>query len=241
VLLAGGRGRGVKSSPSDLEAVLARWIAQTKVPAPPLERFNPDELSALVGTTEHQGMAAAVDPYPYVDGGQVLKDYTLVVALHGVEDPHNLGAVIRTAECAGAAVVIPRHRAVEVTPAVVKASAGATEHASVARVRNLADFLLEAKKAGFWVYGAAAGAASRYDSQDYRLPTCFVLGSEGEGLGQRVTSVCDVLVRLPLMGHLESLNVSVAAGVLLYEALRQREASCAASAADSSLFPDEGG
>ncbi len=241
VFLAERRGQAAKGGPADLEVILSRWLAETGTPAPPIERLTAEELSALLGTTEHQGVAAAVDPYPYLDGTQVLLDHTLVVALDGVEDPHNLGAVIRTAECAGAAVVIPRHRAAEVTPAVVRASAGATEHAAVARVRNLADFLLEAKQAGFWVYGAAAGADTRYDSQDYRLPTCFVLGSEGEGLGQRVASVCDVLVGLPLLGRIDSLNVSVATGVLLYEALRQRGTPCAGSQADSSVFPDEGG
>jgi 23S rRNA (guanosine2251-2'-O)-methyltransferase len=141
-----------------------------------------------------------------------------------VQDPHNLGAVIRTAEGAGAGVIIPRHRAVEVTPAVVKASAGATEHAAVAQVRNMADFLEEAKKAGFWVYGTAAGATGDYTEQDYSYPTVFVLGSEGEGVGHRVESLCDVVVALPLVGRVESLNVSVSAGILLYEALRQRAA-----------------
>jgi 23S rRNA (guanosine2251-2'-O)-methyltransferase len=171
---------------------------------------------------EHQGIAAEVDPYPYVEEAEILVGHSLLVVLDEVQDPHNLGAIIRTAEGAGAGVVIPRHRAAEVTAAVVKASAGATEHAAVARVRNLADFLGEAKKAGFWVYGTAAGAAGGYADQDYKCPTCFVLGSEGQGLGRRVESLCDVMVGLPLRGRVESLNVSVSAGILLYEALRQR-------------------
>ena len=178
--------------------------------------------SARLKTADHQGIAAEVDPYPYADLGVLLRDHTLLVALDEVQDPHNLGAIIRTAEGAGAGVLIPRHRAAEVTAAVVKASAGATEHAAVARVRNLADFLTQAKEAGFWVYGAAAEAESLYTGQDYRYPTCFVVGSEGEGLGRRVASLCDVMVSLPLAGQVESLNVSVSAGVLLYEAVRQR-------------------
>jgi 23S rRNA (guanosine2251-2'-O)-methyltransferase len=152
----------------------------------------------------------------------VLGSYSLLVALDRIQDPHNLGAIIRTAEGAGAAVVIPRHRSAEITAAVVKASAGATEHVRVARVRNLADALAEIRDAGFWIYGAAAEAAAPYDLQDYSGASCFVVGSEGEGLGRRVASVCDVMVTLPMVGHVDSLNVSVSAGVLLYEAVRQR-------------------
>jgi 23S rRNA (guanosine2251-2'-O)-methyltransferase len=122
-------------------------------------------------------------------------------------------------------VVITRHRAAEVTAAVVKASAGASEHTSVAQVRNLADFLAAAKEGGFWVYGAVADARDLYVSQDYRYPTCFAVGSEGKGLGKRVESLCDVLVSLPLRGAVGSLNVSVSTGILLYEAVRQRTAA----------------
>lgn len=188
----------------------------------PVRRLPPPELAALLGTTEHQGIGAEVEPYPYLELPVVLASHTLLVALEGVQDPHNLGAIVRTAEGAGAAVLIPRHRAAEVTAAAVKASAGATEHAAICRVRNLADALAEVKEAGFWIYGAAAEAELSYAGQDYRYPTCFVLGSEGEGMGRRVASLCDVLVSLPLLGKTESLNVSVSAGVLLYEALRQR-------------------
>ena len=114
-------------------------------------------------------MAALVDPYPYVEPERLLASHTLLVALDEIQDPHNLGAIIRTAEAAGAGIVIPRHRAAQVTGAVVKASAGATEHASVAMVRNLADFLQAAKEKGFWVYGAAAEAKAPYTAQDYTL------------------------------------------------------------------------
>jgi 23S rRNA (guanosine2251-2'-O)-methyltransferase len=234
-----------RSGAAELEEAVAAWLKESPR-RPSLRRLAADELTALVGTTEHQGVAAEVDPYPYLSAGEVLKRHTLVVALDGVQDPHNLGAVIRTAECAGAAVVIPRHRAVEVTPAVVRASAGATEHAAVAQVRNLADFLAEAKEAGFWVYGAVAGAGVRYSAQDFTYPSCLVLGSEGQGLGRRVAGLCDVLVCLPLRGRVESLNVSVAAGILLYEVLRQREAAAAAdadtrAAGAARAYPDEGG
>jgi 23S rRNA (guanosine2251-2'-O)-methyltransferase len=183
------------------------------------------ELAERVHTTEHQGVVATVDAYPYADVSRLLEECSLFVALDGIEDPHNLGAVVRSAEAAGAGVVIARHRAAEITAAVVKSSAGATEHAAIAQVRNLSDFLTDAKGKGFWIYGAAAGAESDYTTQDYKYPTCFVLGSEGRGLGRRVASLCDVIISMPLLGRVESLNVSVSAGILLYEALRQRRSS----------------
>ena len=206
----------------ELEGVLRSWCLGVDGAMSPVDRVSPGELSARLGTPDHQGIAAVVDPYPYLDPDEILADHTLLVALDKVQDPHNLGAIIRTAEGAGAGVLIPRHQAAEVTGAVVKASAGATEHAAVARVQNLSDFLMGAKKAGFWIYGAAADADNTYTSQDYTYPTCFVLGSEGKGLGRRVASLCDVMVGVPLAGRVESLNVSVSAGILLYEAIRQR-------------------
>lgn len=206
----------------DLEGMLPSWCAGVRAAQPPIDRVSAAELTNRLKTSDHQGIAAVVDPFPYLEPEDVLRDHTLMVALDGVQDPHNLGAVIRSAEGAGAAVIIPRHRAVEVTGSVVKASAGATEHAAVCRVRNLADFLGTAKKEGFWIYGAAAGASESYTGQDYGYSTCFVLGSEGEGLGRRVASLCDVMVGLPLAGRVGSLNVSVTSGILLYEAVRQR-------------------
>lgn len=194
-------------------------------PRPKVERLSAAELTQRTGSTDHQDVAALVDAYTYADPDDVLQSHTLLVALDEIHDPHNLGAVIRTAEAAGAAVVIPRHRTAQVTGAVVKASAGATEHAVVAMVRNLADFLTAAKEAGFWIYGAAANAEAAYTTQDYTYPTCFVMGSEGAGLGHRVASLCDVMVGLPLAGKVTSLNVSVSTGVLVYEAVRQRRAA----------------
>lgn len=207
-----------------LEQTLEEWSREGRRKTPMVHRLSARELTARLQTIAHQGIAAEVDPFPYADADQVLARSTLLVALDEVQDPHNLGAVIRTAEAVGAGVLIPRHRAAEVTAAVVRASAGASEHALVAQVRNLSDFLATAKERGFWVYGAAAGADAEYSAQDYTYPTCFVLGSEGQGLGRRIASFCDVMVGLPLLGRVESLNVSVATGVLLYEALRQRKA-----------------
>jgi len=207
----------------ELLGLLRGWCEDPAGVMPPIDRVAPADLTARLGTPDHQGIAAVVDPYPYVDADDLLRSHTLVVVLDGVQDPRNLGAIIRTAEAVQGGVIIPRHGAAEVTGAVVKASAGATEHAAVAMARNLSDFLEDAKKAGFWIYGAEAGAENVYSGQDYTYPTCFVLGSEGKGLRRRVASFCDVMVRLPLFGKVESLNVSVSAAVLLYEALRQRD------------------
>lgn len=204
---------------SELQSAL-----RSAAPRPLVVPVSTAELTARVGSPDHQEVAAFVDPYPYADPDELLGSHTLLVALDEIQDPHNLGAVIRTAEAVGAGVVIPRHRTAQVSGSVVKASAGATEHASVAMVRNLADFLLQAKEAGFWIYGAAAGTDNVYTAPDYTYPTCFVMGSEGAGLRRRVASLCDVLISLPLVGKVTSLNVSVTAGILLYEAMRQRRA-----------------
>jgi 23S rRNA (guanosine2251-2'-O)-methyltransferase len=207
-----------------LEHSLNDWCAAIPRAVPPVRRLSDRELGLLVKTEDHQGIAAQVEPYPYLDLETILDNQDLIVALDQIQDPHNLGAIIRTAEATGAGVLIPRHRAAEVTAAVVKASAGATEHAAVAQVRNLADALAQAKEAGFWIYGGAAEADVLYTAEDYQPPTCFVVGSEGRGLSQRVVAACDVMVGLPLTGRTDSLNVSVSAGVLLYEAVRQRAA-----------------
>ena len=183
-----------------------------------------DEIERRCGAEAQQGVCAEVSPYRYADAAAMATaPDALVVALDEVTDPQNLGAVCRTAECAGATgVVIPERRSAEVTPAVCKTSAGAVEHLAVARVRNLADFLAQAKQAGAWCYGAAAGARTAYDAVDWRGPVVLVLGSEGRGLRPRVAAACDDLVALPLAGRIGSLNVSATAAVLLYEVLQHR-------------------
>jgi 23S rRNA (guanosine2251-2'-O)-methyltransferase len=183
-----------------------------------------DEVTARAGTDAHQGVCAEVTPYPYAGAAELLAAQDpFIVALDEVTDPQNLGAVIRTAECAGATgVVIPERRSAEVTGAVAKASAGAVEHLPVARVRNLADFLAEAKQADCWTYGAAAGARTRYDAPDYTGGVVLVLGAEGRGLRPRVAGACDELVSLPLLGRIDSLNVSAAGAILMYAILQKR-------------------
>lgn len=184
------------------------------------------ELSRLAGSPDHQGVVAEVDPYPYSDPRELLKrPDALIIALDQVQDPRNLGAVCRSADAAGAAgVVIPSRRSAAVTAVASKASAGAVEHLRVARVPNLADWLGTAKDAGAWIYGAESGAEAPYASADLTGKVVLVLGSEGGGLRPRVAKSCDLLVSIPLLGKVDSLNVSAAAAVLLFEAARQRAA-----------------
>jgi 23S rRNA (guanosine2251-2'-O)-methyltransferase len=190
-----------------------------------------EELERRCGSSAHQGVCADAGPFHYASADALLAgEQPLLVALDQIQDPQNLGSICRTAECAGAAgVVIPERRAAEVTPAVCKASAGAVEHLAVARVRNLADFLADARQAGCWCYGASADgipgerAPVAYDTLDYSgSGVVLVLGSEGSGLRPRVAKACDQLISLPLLGSIESLGVSAAAAATLYEILQSR-------------------
>jgi 23S rRNA (guanosine2251-2'-O)-methyltransferase len=203
------------------------WATQqvaSEIGGPRIQIADAEELERLCGSDGHQGVCAEVDPYPYADAATMLaKPEPFIIALDEVTDPQNLGAICRTAEVAGATgVVIPERRAAEITPAVVKASAGAVEHLDVARVRNLADFLAEAKEAGTWVYGAAGGAPTPYDAPDFAGGVVLVMGAEGRGLRPRVAAACDDLLSLPMHGRIDSLNVSAAAAVLMYEILQKR-------------------
>lgn len=184
------------------------------------------EIEERCGSQDHQGVCAEVEAYPYVDADSLLeRDDALVLCLDEVQDPHNLGAVCRVAEAAGCAgVVLPERRSAEVTPAVCKASAGAVEHVPVARVRNLADWLGEAKRREAWVYGAAADARVPYHRPDYSGRVVLVLGSEGRGLRPRVAEACDEHIFLPSPGKVGSLNVSTAAAALVYGILQFRRA-----------------
>lgn len=188
------------------------------------EDLGEEELTRLAGSPDHQGTVAEVDPYPYADAAGLLeRDDALVVALDQIQDPRNLGAICRSVEAAGGTgVVIPERRAARVTAAACKTSAGAVEHLAVARVRNLADWLGQAKQAGAWVYGAEAGAEAPYTQTDFNGKVVLVLGSEGAGLRRRVAECCDLLVSVPVRGRVGSLNVAAAASVLLFEAVRQR-------------------
>ncbi len=187
-------------------------------------------LSELAPGVSHQGVVALVGSVRYAELPDLVAlgsadNPTFLVLLDGIEDPHNLGAIIRTAEAAGAhGLVIPKHGAVGVTDVVHKTSAGATAYLPIARVTNLVHAMTELKAAGVWIVGTAGDeAASRpHTSVDYRGPIALVVGSEGSGMRRLVREGCDFLVSIPMRGQIESLNASVAAGVGLYEAVRQR-------------------
>lgn len=194
----------------------------------PVDTVSGAALDELIGTHEHQGVALQVGPYSYADPDGLLTADVLV-ALDEVTDPHNLGAVARSALAAGAAgLVVPKHRSARVTPAAVKASAGTLEILPVAQVTNVVAFLRRAKDAGFWVYGAAGESAVSYIDTDLTGRVVIVAGAEGRGLRSLVARTCDALVSIPMEPPVESLNVSVAAALLLYEARRQREAAAGA-------------
>ncbi len=176
----------------------------------------------------HQGVVGMFDPYPYASIPEMLslasargEDPLLILAAH-IEDPHNLGSILRTAECAGAhGIILPKRRSASVTPAVVRVSAGASEHLRVARVTNLVRTVEELKEERLWVFGAEVGGVSLYDAN---LAGGLVLcvGAEGVGLPRLLRETCDELIEIPLRGRVESLNVGVAAGVVVYEAIRRR-------------------
>ncbi len=198
------------------------WLAEAK----PKVRQDRD-LTELVETREHQGVVARVSPFVYADAYDLAAvEKPLLAVLDRVTDPRNLGAVCRSAEGAGATgIVVPAHGSAIVTPAVVRASAGATEHLPIAVVTNLSRYLEEVKGADLWVYGAAGEATSSMWDTDLTGGVALVFGAEGKGLRPLVARTCDALVSIPLSGQIDSLNVSVAAALMLYEAGRQRRSA----------------
>lgn len=190
-------------------------------------RFEPREsLDRAANGASHQGVIAFGSVRSYVALDQVLAEAKLLVVLDGVEDPHNLGAIVRTAHAAGAdAVLIPERRAAPLTETVAKAAAGALEYLPVARITNVTQALEHLKHQGFWIYGLDERGSAQYDRIEYNTPTALVLGGEGKGLHQSVEKHCDVLVRIPMAGAVSSLNVSVAAGVVLFEWRRRRQSA----------------
>src|ERR1700704_2361278 len=197
-----------------------------------VKRAPRTSLDRAVGNTHHQGVMARVGAARYVNADDLLSSIgarvgsesePLVVVLDGVEDPRNLGAILRTAECAGVdAVFVPERRAAGLSETVAKASAGAIEHVPVARVTNLSLLIKQLKERNVWVIGTVADASMEYTEWDWTRPSAVVVGGEGAGLHRLVRENCDVLVSIPVRGKIQSLNVSVAAGIVLYEALRQR-------------------
>ena len=198
-------------------------------------RFSPrDQLDRLARTKSHQGVVAIVAGKNYSELDEILAhkkgEHSFIVVLDGVEDPHNLGALIRTADGAGVdGVVIPERRAAAVNATVAKASAGASEHVNIARVVNLARTLEQMKERNLWIVGLDERGDRSYDQLDYRMDCVIVLGAEGHGLHDLVRKKCDYLVSIPMAGRVPSLNVSVAGAVVMYEVARQRRALPAAA------------
>lgn len=213
------------SSPDKRMEKLLKLAAERKVPVRQREK---GDLNRLCGTDHHQGVALRAEPFAYADLHDVLAglkggNAPLILVLDSVQDPHNLGALIRSAACAGAnAVVIPKDRAAGVTPAAEKASAGAASTIPVVQVTNIAQTLQELKDAGFWIYGADGNAKATLYQQDFTGPVALVIGGEGEGVRPLVRKSCDEVVSIPLQGGVNSLNASVAGGIMLFEVVRQR-------------------
>jgi 23S rRNA (guanosine2251-2'-O)-methyltransferase len=205
--------RAVKAEP---------WLRETDRPR--LQVKPERELSEVAGTRDHQGVVAWCEPYVYADAYELAAaDSPLLACLDQVTDPRNLGAVVRSAEGAGATgVVFPAHGSARVTAAVARASAGAVEHMPIGVVTNLARYLAEVKRGDLWVLAATGDAEQSMWEADLSGGLAFVFGAEGKGLRPLVRRTCDAAVAIPLSGRTESLNVSVAAAVLLYEARRQR-------------------
>ena len=208
---------------------LQRLIEDCRRLSVPVRFMQRSELDRMAGHVAHQGVVAATSAKQYSDLDDVIGakrgKYSLVIVLDGVEDPHNLGAILRTADAAGVdGVIIPERRAASVTGTVTKASAGASEHLPIAKVTNIARTVEELKDRNIWTVGLDEHGKQAYDALDYKMDCALVLGAEGKGLHDLVKKKCDFLVSIPMLGKVPSLNVSVAAGVVLYEIVRQRRA-----------------
>jgi 23S rRNA (guanosine2251-2'-O)-methyltransferase len=213
---------------------LQRLIEDCRRLSVPIRFMQRTELDRMAGNAAHQGVVAVTSAKQYNDLDDVIAakrgEYSLLIVLDGVEDPHNLGAILRTADAAGAdGVVIPERRAAGVTGTVTKASAGASEHLPIAKVTNISRTVEELKDRNIWTVGLDEHAQQTYDALEYKMDCAVVLGAEGKGLHDLVKKKCDFLVSIPMLGKVPSLNVSVAAAVVLYEIVRQRRPANAAS------------
>lgn len=208
---------------------LQRLIEECRKLGLPVRFVSRAELDRIAGNVAHQGVVAVTSAKQYSDLDDVIAVkrgvYSLVLVLDGIEDPHNLGAIIRTADAAGVdGLVIPERRAAGVSGTVTKVSAGATAHVPIAKVTNIARTLQDLKEQNIWTVGLDERAPQTYDSLDFNMNCALVLGAEGKGVHELVRKKCDFLVSIPMLGKVSSLNVSVAAGVVLYEIMRQRRA-----------------
>jgi 23S rRNA (guanosine2251-2'-O)-methyltransferase len=209
--------------------VLAEIIDVARSRGIAVERVERYRLDSVARTPKHQGIVAEVAEFHYVSLPDILSkanergEYPLILILDSLQDPQNFGSLLRTAEAVGAhGVVIPKRRAVGVTPAVVKASAGAVEHLLVAQVTNVPRAIDEVKEAGIWVAGIDVDGRQAFDEVDWNVPVALVVGAEGKGIGRLVKEKCDFVVRIPMRGHVSSLNAAVAGSIVLYYAWRSR-------------------
>jgi 23S rRNA (guanosine2251-2'-O)-methyltransferase len=205
---------------------VARLVREAGQSGLPVRRVSPADLDRLARGGVHQGIAASLHLRRAASLEDLVTrgaDVPLLVVLDGVEDPHNVGAIVRSVDAAGASGVVRQsRRAAALEGAAAKASAGAVSHVAIVEVINIARTIEALKAAGVWTVGLAGDASLRYDQVDFTLPTAVVVGAEGAGLRRLVRERCDVLASIPMRGHVESLNVSVATGIVLFEALRQR-------------------
>ncbi|RKD33815.1 23S rRNA (guanosine(2251)-2'-O)-methyltransferase RlmB [Thermohalobacter berrensis] len=197
-----------------------------------IQHVNKSKLDSISRTNSHQGVVALVAEYKYrtvddiLDVAKKRNEKPFVIILDEIKDPHNLGAIMRTAECAGAhGIIIPKRRSVGLTPTVAKSSAGAIEYMPVARVSNIVYTIEELKEKGLWIYGADMDGEKNYYQEDLTGAVGLVIGSEGKGISRLVKEKCDFLVKIPMKGKVSSLNASVAASIMIYEVLRQRSLS----------------
>lgn len=206
---------------------LQEILEEAKSRAVPIKEVEEEELDSMSGGVVHQGIAALLFPYEYQDMNAVIKKWEgkdpIFILLDGVEDVRNLGAIVRTAECAGAAcVLLPNHKSSPVTAAAMKTAAGAFAYLPVCRIGNIQQTLKYLKEKGFWVVGTDMDGESLYYEANLKGPLVIVMGAEGKGMSPLTRRMCDFCVRIPMKGKVSSLNVSVAAALLLYEAVKQR-------------------
>ena len=183
----------------------------------------------MAQSENNQGVIAIVPPYEYCEIEEILEvaknrnEPPFIIILDSIEDPHNLGSIIRTAETAGVhGIIIPKRRAVPVNTTVAKVAVGAVEHMKIARVTNLSDTINNLKKQGLWICGTDINTDKIYYNQDLTGPLAIVIGNEGKGIGEKIKKNCDFLVKIPMKGKITSLNASVSAGIIIYEAVKQR-------------------
>lgn len=205
-------------------------IAMAKTRKILIAEVEKNKLNQMAQTPNHQGVIAIVPPFNYCEVEDILElakkrdEMPFILILDGIEDPHNLGSIIRTAETAGVhGIIIPKRRAASVNSTVSKVSAGAVEHMKISRVNNINETMRYLKEQGIWICGTDMDTEITYTKQDYRMPLAIVIGSEGFGMARLVKENCDFLVKIPMKGKITSLNASVSAGIIMYEVVRQRK------------------